>query len=172
MIKDYIERQGQPIDSSLISIKRAKSFIEALHHSPYAELVEARRREDNGLEEFIIVSVEVEVGQYPKHDIRPREPIGIGFSEKDKTYPEVVSLRDDFPAVSHLNLRDEEFPRSLCLYQEPWPEIKLQWTGMLFLERIRRGGLLCQLCPSSIGEISVLSLFYLSRTYTLSSLQT
>jgi hypothetical protein len=46
-------------------------------------------------------------------------------------------LRADFPNVPHLNLRDEEFPRSLCLYDQSWSEIALRWTASAFIERVR-----------------------------------
>src|SRR5205823_4548508 len=58
-------------------------------------------------------------------------------SAEDTWYPEVVALRSDFPRVPHLNHRNREFPRSLCLYEQPWPEIALRWTPSAFVERIR-----------------------------------
>jgi integrative and conjugative element protein (TIGR02256 family) len=48
-----------------------------------------------------------------------------------------LALRADFPRVPHLNLRKDEFPRSLCLFEEPYSELKLRWTATAFLERIR-----------------------------------
>ena len=39
--------------------------------------------------------------------------------------------------MPHVNLRDDEFPRSLCLYDESWPEIAIRWTTTGYVERIR-----------------------------------
>ena len=37
----------------------------------------------------------------------------------------------------HLNIRDPGAPKSLCIYAEPYPEVKLHWTASKFIERIR-----------------------------------
>ncbi len=71
------------------------------------------------------------------HDVRRKERIAVTFKPADNWYPEVVALRADFPKVPHTNLRDAEFPRSLCLYDQPWSQIALRWTPTLFVERIR-----------------------------------
>lgn len=39
--------------------------------------------------------------------------------------------------MSHLNLMPFEKPRSLCLYERPYEELKFNWRGIVFLERIR-----------------------------------
>ena len=49
-----------------------------------------------------------------------------------------MALRDDFPWVPHLNQRECEFPRSLCLYELPYSTVKLRWTPTGFVERIRQ----------------------------------
>jgi len=66
------------------------------------------------------------------------ERVAVTFNETDDTYPEVVSLRPDFPLVPHLNLRSQEFPRSLCLDDRPWREIRLTLTAPAYIEHIRR----------------------------------
>ena len=39
--------------------------------------------------------------------------------------------------MPHLNIRDLGAPKSLCLYAESYPEIKIHWTAPKFIERIR-----------------------------------
>jgi hypothetical protein len=84
-----------------------------------------------------VVDTEVERPQAPAHDVRRTERLAIAFQASDKTYPEVLALREDFPHVPHLNHTRHEIPRSLCLYDRPWPEIALRWTPSTFIERIR-----------------------------------
>ncbi len=49
----------------------------------------------------------------------------------------MLALRKDLPYVPHLNPRDEEIPRSLCLYEESFDELRLTWTPSAFVERVR-----------------------------------
>ena len=72
-----------------------------------------------------MLEVDVEVPQYPAYDIRHRERIAVAFSVNDQTQPEVLALRRDFPLVPHINLGVTELPRSLCLYDRPYHEIKI-----------------------------------------------
>lgn len=101
---------------------------------PFSTLVECRVTEKI---EFVVFDVDVERPQTPVNDIRARERIAGVFLRDDDKLPEVLALRDDFPIVPHLNLRDEEVPRSLCLYDQAWSELKMSWTGTGFVERIR-----------------------------------
>jgi len=50
--------------------------------------------------------------------------------------PEVLALREDFPLVPHLNLRREEKPRSLCLYEDPFDILRLRLTAVVLLNRV------------------------------------
>jgi integrative and conjugative element protein (TIGR02256 family) len=49
----------------------------------------------------------------------------------------VLALRRAFPLVTHLYLRPVEFPRSLCLYEQPYSEGRLRWTSVSVVERVR-----------------------------------
>jgi hypothetical protein len=101
----------------------------------YARLIECRRAATGN--ETVFLDLDVEVAQYPVNAIQPVERIAIIFSAADTQYPELVSLREDFPEVPHLNLRPRGYPKSLCLYLEPYAELKLHWTAHRFVERIR-----------------------------------
>lgn len=128
---------GEQIPPESLQIAKARelrAFLETGAY-PYATLESALRTPDS--REGLFVQITAEVGQEPVYDVRQLEPVAILFSAADDWYPEVLSLRTDFPQVPHLNLREQELPRSLCLYEEPYPVVRLTWTPPRFLERIR-----------------------------------
>jgi hypothetical protein len=128
---------GEPIDEKNLSVPKAIQTVRAIKGHPYFKLLECRRTaEDN--EEILVTDVDVETCQKPVYDIRSSERIAIRFSAAEDKEPEVTALRDDFPTrVPHRRLSRTERPVSLCLYEEPYRELKLHWTPYLFLERIR-----------------------------------
>jgi hypothetical protein len=127
--------EGIPPESlTVVKARDLRAFLETAGYL-YAKVNSAFRTADG--REGVLLELSVEVGQEPVADIRSVEPIAILFSTTDDSYPEVLSLRDDFPQVPHLNLRETEFPRSLCLYEEPYSVVRLTWTPARFLERIR-----------------------------------
>lgn len=87
--------------------------------------------------DVVTLDVDVELAQHRVYDIRPQERISVEFLHDDRSTPEVFALRRCFPSVPHLNLRDTKFPRSLCLFEDPWPEIQLWWTPRSFIEALR-----------------------------------
>ena len=131
------EIAGARVSSESLTLPKARQLYAYLESSvyPYAKLESPLRNGDG--REGVIVEISVEVGQEPVHDIRSTEPVALLFSVEDDIYPEVLSLRLDFPPVPHINLRDREYPRSLCVYEEPYSQVSLTWTPTSFLERIR-----------------------------------
>jgi hypothetical protein len=122
-----------------LEIPKARELARLLQKPgiPFAKLLRCRRTTD-GSSEMVELEVQVEVGQKTVHDIRKVEPIAVTFSADDRNRPEVLALREDFPTdTPHQNIRTFSRPRSLCLYEEPWPEIRLRWSVTWFLERIR-----------------------------------
>jgi Prokaryotic E2 family A/ThiF family/Prokaryotic homologs of the JAB domain len=116
---------------------------ELAHHlvrqfNPYARFIDARVVVE-GTEriETIVFDVDVELSQITKFDIHPTERISVSFAPKNDAWPEVLALRQNFPIVPHLYLRQVEFPRSLCLYEEAYSEGRLRWTAVSIVERIR-----------------------------------
>jgi hypothetical protein len=87
--------------------------------------------------EIVIFDVEVELPQRPVTDIRRTERIAVLFFPGTELPPDTYTLREDFPRVMHTNIRSFDSPRSLCLFDEPYEEIKLRWTGAMLIERIR-----------------------------------
>lgn len=138
MAEGYLTAAGDLINSADFVLPKAQelaAFLTTGRH-PYAWPVEYRRVPDTGAE-VVVFDVEVELPQRKVHDIRREERIAALFGKEDNTIPETLALRPSFPLVPHLNLRDQEFPRSLCLYDEPYSELRRHWTAARFVERIR-----------------------------------
>jgi integrative and conjugative element protein (TIGR02256 family) len=130
-----ISLDGILVSPDKLSIQKAFECAFAAQKMPFVSFVECRILE-NG-DEIIILDLEIELAQKRIADIRSIERVCIQFDKNDNITPEVLSLREDFPIVPHLNLRLKEIPRSLCLYEEPYSERKLYWTAVSFIERIR-----------------------------------
>lgn len=132
-----IDLPGERIPVESLKIAKARELCAFLENGgyPYGTLESTLGAPDG--REGVLVRIAAEVGQEPVHDVRQIEPVAILFSAADDWYPEVLSLRSNFPQVPHLNLRDQEFPRSICLYEEAYPVVRLTWTPARFLERIR-----------------------------------
>jgi integrative and conjugative element protein (TIGR02256 family) len=133
-----IEVPGETIEENEIQIPKARELtgylLSGVH--PAASLLRASRDPESGAE-TVEFEVRVELAQNRKFPIQPIETIAASFAPEDDVQPEVVSLREDFPIVPHLNLRPEELPRSLCLYDISYDAIKLRWTAATFIERVR-----------------------------------
>ncbi|MFF2533775.1 ThiF family adenylyltransferase [Brevibacillus sp. NPDC058079] len=133
----FVIPEGELIHPDDLSIDKAKELASIMRANsfPYISFLEARRKENST--EIIVFETEVELGQRLVHDIRQIERIAVEFYPEDNRFPEVLVLRTDFPAVPHLNLREYDIPRSLCLYELDFKEHKLRWTPIAFIERIR-----------------------------------
>jgi proteasome lid subunit RPN8/RPN11 len=120
-------------------VRRAQELAVALRAGriPFASFLECRRLAQAPHAEVIVFEVEVERAQHVHNDIRRIERIAVQFDPADQQVPEVLALRPDFPRVLHLNLREHEFPRSLCLFDQPLAEYKLAWTPAFLIDRIR-----------------------------------
>lgn len=139
MVDTYLPAPGESITIEELSIPKAQMVAHILQHGiiPFVQFVACCRLSQSGNAEVIVFDVEIELGQRKVHDIHRYERIAVIFNRDDTTYPEVLALRDDFPRVPHLNLRKDEFPRSLCLYEEPYAELQFRWTASAFLGRIQ-----------------------------------
>ncbi len=138
MADNYFPLEGDRIDPNSCGLPKIKELIRFLEAdiSPYVSLVECQRSVDQ-LSETIVLEVEVELPQRKVHDIHRFERISVSFDKDDRTYPEVLALREDFPIVPHRNLREKERPLSMCLYEEPYADVKLRWEALGFIECIR-----------------------------------
>ncbi len=131
------EPPGAPIDAAELRLPKAQDLVRTLRSGQIAfvAFVEARCEPDGT--EVVVMDVVVEQGQRPIHNICPVERLAVRFFPGDHDIPDVLALREDFPVVPHLNIRDTPVPRSLCLYDVPYDEIKLTWTTTRFVERAR-----------------------------------
>jgi len=107
---------------------KARDLAEAVSDLPYVKLVECRTGTSPEAD-YLIVDLEVELPQYPVVDIRKHELCAIVFpTDSTTTFIDVLALREDFPQVPHLNLREQEYPKSLCVYEDPFSEYGLKWS--------------------------------------------
>jgi hypothetical protein len=137
----YLDPLGIVVDRASLQVPRAVVLAEtaAERDLPYVTFIECRQYSlaAGALADTVVLDVEVERPQQPANDIRRQERIAVTFTPSDAFPPEVLALRHDFPRVPHTNVRTTEFPRSLCLYDQPWDQVALRWTPTGFIERIR-----------------------------------
>lgn len=132
----FLPLPGEPAPPGALTAPKALETVRLLAAgtNPYARLVECRT---NTTADIVVLDVEVQLPQHRLHDIRRHERTAAVFPRDDEQRPDVLALRPDFPLVPHLNLQLTERPRSLCLYDRLWPEIRLDWTAPTFVELIR-----------------------------------
>lgn len=133
-----IELPGAETDAAALTIQKAKELASYLSsgRNANAELVGAVADADANTE-TIIFDAKIEVSQVRVYAILPLERLAVTFTREDRQFPDVLSLREDFPFVPHLALREQAFPRGLCLYESSYEEVKLRWTPASFVEWIR-----------------------------------
>ena len=132
----WIAAKGEPCEDAASFAPRAQELAELLQTGeiPFARLVSLFRTE---CADVVVLEVDVELAQDRVHDIRPKERIAVEFLQDDARLPEVLALRRDFPCVPHRNLRDVEIPRSLCLFEDSWDEVRSRWTPGRFIAALR-----------------------------------
>lgn len=136
MSEKFLSAPGKVVSITDLVVPKARDLAYLLRSdgSDYAKLLECRSC-DGG--ELVVFDVEVELGQRRIHQIERLERIAVKYYSSDEQMPEILALRKDFPQVSHLNLREKELPRSLCLYDQSYRELKRNWTAPQLVERIR-----------------------------------
>ena len=140
---------GESLEPETLTLDRARQVCDALALYPFASLIEVRRLvTDNRYEELLVAEIDTELPQDTDYDIRSPERLAFSFERSDRTYPTVLALRTDFPHVSHLYWTPAGKPKSLCLYEAPWADIRLRWTGAGFL-----GDVAAWLCRTAVGEL-------------------
>jgi hypothetical protein len=117
-------------------VPKARDLAQALPALPYVRLLECRTGDDPRID-YLIVELEVELPQYPVNDIHKFEVCAIAFPSAPESSPDILALREDFPQVPHLNLREQEFPKSLCVYEDAFAETGFKWSPVRFIEDVR-----------------------------------
>lgn len=136
----FLDAPGTKADLCSFQTAKGRAFAAFLLNAAdeaYARVLEFRRVDGPCAADLIAFEVKVERPQKVVYPIRREERLAVLFFDKDHTYPDVLALRADFPEVPHTNLRDSELPRGLCLYDQPYENVKLDWTPARFLNRIR-----------------------------------
>jgi hypothetical protein len=127
---------GHAIPSEELEVSKARQFLHYLKAAgAHARIIETRRIVEP-LSDVIVFELIVERPQVLAFDIRRVEPLAAVFASSDDRAPVVLSLRPDFPSVPHLNLTAEEFPRSICLYEQAFEQARLSWTPADFMRRV------------------------------------
>jgi len=136
MSPNYLRIPGEIVPSTELHIAPAVELVAGIRSGAieYVELVQVQVQEKH---EIVVLDVIVERPQNCVHNIESVERVSVVFSKSTDVVPDVLALRPDFPIVPHLNLRPEGNPRSLCLYDTPFRELKLSWTPARFIARIR-----------------------------------
>lgn len=130
-------------DTENFELARAKTCLKAVQNSPYCTMVSLNKIiKDKDFffkknDEILIFDSEVEIPQYPKNDIKQTERIAIIFSREDKRTPWVFALRKNFPESKHQNSFFLGYPKSLCIYDKLFDELKISWSSGVFIEDIR-----------------------------------
>jgi len=133
----WFEAPGLFVPSTALTADKARAFAQHLEAGadPYSRILELRA--GTGIE-VVVFETEVSVPQGgSKYNIEKRERLAVVFHAADERLPEVLALRTTFPRLPHQNLRDEEFPRSLCITDLKYDELRRRWTPRLFVQLIR-----------------------------------
>lgn len=140
---------GESLEPEALILERARQVRDALALYPFASLIETRRQvTESRYEELLVIEVDTELPQDTDYDIQSPERLAFKFERSDRSYPAVLALRTDFPHVSHLYWTPAGKPKRLCLYEAPWAEVRLGWTGAGFL-----GDVANWLCRTAVGEL-------------------
>lgn len=139
MVDKWLDCRGCQVAVEDLMTPRGRAMAEHLRagDSEFARLVECRREDEPLGVDWVVAEIGVEVPQVCSQPVESLERIAVGFTAADDWYPEVLALRGDFPRVPHLVLRKEDLPRGLCLYDEPYDQVKLCWTPYGMISRIR-----------------------------------
>ncbi len=133
-----LKPSGKRVKICALRVPKARQFalyLRSLGCSGYAWFT-AAFQQANPPAETVAFVVTPERPQRLTHPIKREEAIAVTFNPEDDTQPEVVSLRPDFPEAPHLNLRASPVPKSLCLYDQPYEDVRLTWNPAEFLDRI------------------------------------
>lgn len=139
MKSKWFPAPGKVVSRKALTVQKAQALADYLAgagENVFASFIGTRAQTDPP-GDVVVFEVGVERPQKCAHDIRKCERMAAIFSSSDEHPPEVLALRKDFPEAPHINLREKEFPRSLCLYDQAYEDVRLTWTPANFLQRVR-----------------------------------
>ncbi len=124
---------GNYVSEEATKIVRLKGFLHALDKFPFMKLVAIQSKDS---EEALILDFQVELPQNPPVPIKRNELIALIVSPNEDESPKVLALRKDFPETLHQNLVPKGEPKSLCLFDEPYSEVRYRVTPEMFLYKV------------------------------------
>ncbi len=125
-------------DPSRLTSEAAKGTLAIIPNKQF-ELVGVRHYESNlegRCDVLVVECISAGVSSKNIYGINIREQLALVFPHDGMKIPQVRSLRREFPTVPHLNHVPYDEPPSLCLYFEPWSEVRRTWTPQKHLRRI------------------------------------
>lgn len=136
MTNRYVDPPGEGVGVSQLSVPKACDLAGRLSRDAiaFASLVDCRVADAS---DVIVLDVETETPQVREYDIRPVERLAVCFDHEDSASPQVLALREDFPATPHQYPPTDSVPKRLCLFEEEYPDLQRRWTAAFFVRRIR-----------------------------------
>ena len=123
---------GASINQDETTCPELQGLLTAVLRNPFVRLIDIQGN-DKG--EAVIIDIDIELPQRPPVPIQPTERVALVFSRNKINLPSILALRKDFPETLHQNLVQRGTPKSLCLFEEPYSEIRLRLTPEMLLQR-------------------------------------
>src|SRR5258706_6478740 len=124
---------GGSIPPEQLTVPYALSLYNVVAKFPFATLLDVCRQD--GVE-ILILEFQVELPQYPPIPILRQERIAIELSSDENVAPKIFALRRSFPETPHQNLTYAGTPKSLCLFDQFYVDIKADLSPIKLLIRI------------------------------------
>ena len=136
MSRVFVDAPGALVLVTELAAPKARDLAERLSSDsiPFAALVECRK---TSTFDVVVLDIETEVPQIREHDIRSLERLAVCFDHADARMPDVLALREDFPATAHLYPPVDAVPKHLCLFEEEYAELRRRWTSPFFVRRVQ-----------------------------------
>src|SRR5574341_2397976 len=116
-----------------MDLSEIKGLFAAVNEYPFAKFIEFRK---DGQDEAIILELDVQLPQSSPLPIHETERIAVVFSSDSMVLPQFLALRKDFPETLHQNLVEKGNPKSLCLFEDAYYDVRSKLTSKMLLYRI------------------------------------
>lgn len=124
---------GNSASPDEMSLSEIKGLFAAVNEYPFAKFIEFRKAEQK---EAIVLELAVELPQSPPVSIHGIERVAVVFSNNPIVPPQFLALRKDFPETLHQNLIEKGNPKSLCLFEDAYYDVRSKLTSKMLLYRI------------------------------------
>jgi integrative and conjugative element protein (TIGR02256 family) len=124
----------EPQEEASLTVPAARAAAAAVREDAKKSRLLELRHDD--VSDILVVECRTHVFSCNAVGIKHREALALRFFRDESKLPEVRALRPDFPELLHENEQPAGEPIGLCVYQEPWTELRRTWTPQQFLRRI------------------------------------